>query len=332
MSYILSNKFSKIISVFVFLTLLANASIIIAEEDSNKGYGGMDYAAMTIFAVGKGICDLDSVDSKAEAKINAETAAKADAFRILGETVSGVKVTAQTTLNNYVLQSDSVKTCVNAFVKGARITETKYSEDEGQIIAEVKLEAPISAKGGFADTILPSIIPKIIDETKKETEKNIMPPPSENYRIVSAPKAEEIKVNESVSISNFEVKPAEAIKKTEKKENIEEKISGVIFNTSGLTFNAPMLPEVRNEDFKIVFNIAIAKEIEAKGMFFPYTFDKQKAVSNERIKASPVEIKAVKCQQDVIIISNKDAEKILIIDKENKMLSKGKVLFLIDKK
>ncbi len=352
--------------IFMFLFYISNVF-------SQNNDGGFDYSAMTIFAVGKGICDISEVDSKSEAKLNAERAAIADGYRLLGEIVEGTKVTAQTTVKNYITENDTVKTQIKAFIKGARTLETKYTEDDGQIIAEVKLEAPISGKGGFADIILPSVEQKIIDETRGNPAP---PPPDVIYVVASIPK-EEIKEGKTIEIDNtkFEgdqnvIKEISVNTKTVEKENINKAshtpipeikkettikpepestficgdnnkqntkidtiITGVVFNTSGKNFNnPPLIPEVKNENGERIFDLKIAKEVGAKGLYCPYVRNKSEAPIHEKVKSTPLEIKALSCDDDIVIISNEDAQKLLSIDKNAKILAKGKVIFIIDKK
>lgn len=365
--------------LFVFVILMTMLCMNGYSQDANEKViktgdnGGVKLdtknndIAMTVFAIGKGICDLDEVESKTEAKLNAERAAMADGYRQLAEIVNGLKLTAKTTVENYVTQNDTVKTEVNAFVKNARKVETKYSEDDGQIIAEVKMEAPISSAGFFSNKILPWVEQQIIDETKN----NVAPPPSDDLTPVLIASKPKPKANKTVDIDDIDLKsksdslstddsskqaksdstpePAATHKDKEpvseptpdkskepakpiESDNITIVITGVIFDTKGKEYKEPMLPEVRNEDNKIVFNLAIAKEMKLTGMFYPYAFSNDEAVADKRVKTIPLEIKAVKIVDDIVIISNEDADKLLSINKEAKILSKGKVLFLVDNK
>lgn len=65
----------------------------------------------------------------AQARMMARRAAVADAYRQLAEMVMGVKVDAQTTVRNFVTESDVIKTEVHALIKGAQILSEKELPD-----------------------------------------------------------------------------------------------------------------------------------------------------------------------------------------------------------
>jgi len=88
----------------------------------------------------------------AQARLMAKRAAIADAYRQLAETVQGVQVDAETTVEMAMVQSDSVKLKVNAVVKGAQIVAENFTSDGAY---EVTMELPMfGASGGLAEAVL----------------------------------------------------------------------------------------------------------------------------------------------------------------------------------
>jgi hypothetical protein len=85
-----------------------------------------------------------------QARAMAERAAYIVALRNLLETVKGVRVDADTIVENYMVKSDVIKTRVDGIVKDARIVNTRYMDD-GSV--EVVVVMPI--KGAFLDTLVP---------------------------------------------------------------------------------------------------------------------------------------------------------------------------------
>jgi Tfp pilus assembly protein PilF len=65
----------------------------------------------------------------AKAKLMACRAAQVDGYRQLAEITKGVKVDAQTTVENFVVSSDVIKTKVKAVIQGARIVSKKQQSD-----------------------------------------------------------------------------------------------------------------------------------------------------------------------------------------------------------
>ena len=74
-----------------------------------------------ITAEGFGTPPMGTYGSKAS--IMARRAAIVDAQRNLAEQINGVQVDAETTVENFVISSDLVKTKVSALIKGAMVVE-----------------------------------------------------------------------------------------------------------------------------------------------------------------------------------------------------------------
>lgn len=67
--------------------------------------------------------------SPAQAKALACRAAQVDAYRQLAEIVKGVQVDSQTTVQDFVVQSDEIRTRVHALIQGAQILARKQNPD-----------------------------------------------------------------------------------------------------------------------------------------------------------------------------------------------------------
>lgn len=86
----------------------------------------------------------------AQARAMAERAAYIVALRNLLETVKGVRVDAETVVENYIVKNDVIRTKVDGIVKGARIVNTQYLSD-GSV--EVLVAMPM--RGAFLNAIVP---------------------------------------------------------------------------------------------------------------------------------------------------------------------------------
>ncbi len=73
----------------------------------------------------------------AQAKLMTERAAKVDGYRNLLEQAYGLQVTGATTVRDFVTQSDTVRTQVDAFIRGAKVVDTRFLDDGS---AEVEME------------------------------------------------------------------------------------------------------------------------------------------------------------------------------------------------
>jgi outer membrane protein FlgP len=72
-------------------------------------------------------------------KLMAMRAAEVDAYRKLAELVHGFRVTGNTTVSAFATQSDSVRTYVDSFIRGARIVDIVAIAD-GNFAATVELD------------------------------------------------------------------------------------------------------------------------------------------------------------------------------------------------
>ena len=106
----------------------------------------------TITAEGFGTPPMGTYGSKAS--IMARRAAIVDAQRNLAEQVNGVQVDAETTVENFVVSSDLVKTKVSALIKGAMVIEEQMMPDGAY---RVVMSMPMYGSQGLASAIMPAI-------------------------------------------------------------------------------------------------------------------------------------------------------------------------------
>lgn len=86
----------------------------------------------------------------AQKRLKARLAARSDAYRNLLEIVKGVQVSSETTVNNFVTQSDVIVLRVDGVVRGARQISEKHYEDGTE---EVELALPLFGNGSIASAI-----------------------------------------------------------------------------------------------------------------------------------------------------------------------------------
>jgi len=86
--------------------------------------------------------DAVSEKRKAQNKLLAYRAARADAIRKLAERIRGLKITSETSVRDFVAESDTIDTAMRAFLNGMKeIGRPKYMEDGTcEVLMEVKLQ------------------------------------------------------------------------------------------------------------------------------------------------------------------------------------------------
>jgi hypothetical protein len=95
------------------------------------------WAPVRVTAKGGGAPPPNAVNM-AQARLMAERAAKVDAMRNLLEQAYGVTIKSRTTVKDFITQNDTIKARVNAFIKGAKVIDTKYLSD-GSVEIEMEV-------------------------------------------------------------------------------------------------------------------------------------------------------------------------------------------------
>jgi outer membrane protein FlgP len=84
-----------------------------------------------------------------QVRLMAERAAKDDAYRNLLERVKGVRVEGETTVQDFVAQSDVVRTRVDGILRGARVISSRVMPDKTyEVVLEVRvIDLRVACKG-----------------------------------------------------------------------------------------------------------------------------------------------------------------------------------------
>lgn len=112
----------------------------------------------TVEAIGIGLPPAN-VQNMAQARALSRRAAIVDAYRNLGETIQGVQVNSETTMQQLAISSDVVNTRMSAMIRGARILrELPQPDGSYQIVMAVNLYGPGSVAEIALDATRPAQI------------------------------------------------------------------------------------------------------------------------------------------------------------------------------
>ncbi len=111
--------------------------------------GKVDWTTGVITAVGIGAPPAQPANT-AQARAMAERAAQVVAYRNLLEAIKGVRVDSTTTVENFMVASDVIKTEVSGIIQGATVMDKKYMSD-----GSVEVTVGMKLSGALADALLP---------------------------------------------------------------------------------------------------------------------------------------------------------------------------------
>lgn len=97
------------------------------------------WAPVTIRATGGGAPPERAVNP-AQARLMTERAARLDAYRNLLERAYGVAIRAKSTVRDFILKDDTIRSRVEAYIRGAKVIDTVYKDDGG---VEVEMEVTL---------------------------------------------------------------------------------------------------------------------------------------------------------------------------------------------
>lgn len=164
------NRLMKVFGLLSMVTMLLVASMatVLAAEN-------VDWNKNVIRATGGGVAPAGA-RTMAQARMMARRAAITDAYRQLAEYVGGVNVDSETTVDMAAVQSDIIKTRVQATIRGARIVSEGQTSDGGY---EVTMEVPLF---GVSSSLASAVIDRpAVVESFPEQVPNIQPAPVEPY-------------------------------------------------------------------------------------------------------------------------------------------------------
>lgn len=261
------------------------------------------------------------VTAPAQARLMAERAAKADALRNLLESVKGVRVDAETTVENFTTKSDVVLTRVSGIVKGASVVDKRYLSDgavevtvavnlTGDLLAIMLQELPPPGALMPAPVLPPSgLKPLPPPAPAKPPVMQPLPPPVPPAREVQA------KVEEKLDL---------------KKVNY----SGLIVDARKLGVRPALIPKIYNQKGELVYSRQSVEQQEIVKMgLVGYAKDVDAASRNQRVTADPCVVPGVGAQGEKktdVVISNRDAQVVLTTAPYTGYLKNGRVMIVYD--
>ena len=277
---------------FSFLGFLIAALIICTSYRVDAAALGTDWNSQKITVTGTGVPTPGTYG--AQARISAERAAIADAYRQLAEIVQGVQIDAETTVEMAMVKSDTIKMSVHSVVQGAKIINKNVTSDGA---CEITLELPMFGSGNS--------LAKSVWENRSEYVE-----PSAYIEPFPEPQSQRITASASVTI------------------DVKGGYTGLVIDCRGFYLQPVMSPVIKNAKGQKIYghkNLDYDKVIEY-GMA-SYADSMSQA---QRAGSNPLVVRAVKVDDFDAnpVVSMQDAELILSENKYSNFLEDTAVVFL----
>lgn len=302
------------------LLCLAGSMVFLAASATStfamgNGTGEIDYEVGVVRAQGMGIAPAKAVNV-AQARIMARRAAVVDGWRQLAETVKGVDIDSETTLEMNMVTSDVVRSKMSASIKGARVVE-EHMEPDGAYV--VTMEVPMfGVSGSVAAAAMPK--PEVVEAFPKPV-ADVAP---------AAPVTHSVHVD--VTVNTQESVPA-PVKGSSAAAAPSGKavgnFTGVIVDCRGLGLKPVMSPVIKNANGQPIYGY---KNLDYDGVIANgmagYTSDMNHGVA--RAGAHPLVVKAVSLDNHNgnPVLSVADANRVLIENGATGFLDKTNVVFV----
>jgi hypothetical protein len=280
-----------------------------------------------------------------QARLMAERAAKADALRNLLESIKGVRVDSETTVESYTTKSDRVMTRVSGIVIGARVLETRYLSDgavevtvavnlTGELLAVMLQELPPPTRPMMPPPAIPPMVkptppppkpsPAIPQEKKPLPAPPLPLPPAKEIKEPSPPAAE-TKVSKAPEV------PAKAEEKLDLK---KLEYTGLIIDARKLGLRPALVPKILNEKGELVYSTRSLEQQDLIRMgLVGYAKDVNAASKNQRVTADPYVVPGLTAtgeKKTDVVISDRDAQIILTTAPYTGYLKNGRVMVVYD--
>ncbi len=215
-------------SLIALLVLTFSVTLAVADQESK---GSVNWTGGYVSGIGQGTAK--ATGNKAKDRLHAIRVAEVTAQRALLETINGVKIDSETTVQNLALVDDKIKTRVEGIIKGAQIVSSRYEIVEGSPMATVEMR--ICLTGGYSGC-KGQALTSALDLDRRDIRADIPMEQLSPEKPLCAPKTPVV-----VKTPHKRIAPTY---------DSTRKVTGVVFNLDGRYFERVLLPVIvtKSED------------------------------------------------------------------------------------
>ena len=318
----------------------------------NQGSGQINWTNQYIEVKGAGVAPAGR--PAGQARLMAERAATADAYRNLVEMVNGVQVDAETTVRDFVTESDLIRTRVSGVVKGARrLGKPKFMSDGtveitlrvplfGDLARAIDLQNVVNRQQQRARQMSYYCPPRFASTAQdlswasyqiarcQRKDPNAQPAATPSVQPTARPTAQPVPTPVSVSTPAPTAIPVSG--KSLEAPNPKQRFTGLVVDARGLGLSPSMSPTVRAPQSQVYvgnFELDIDRVISEGIVLYYSSLDK--ALKSPRAGAHPIIVKAVQTDKHRVdfILKAEDADAIQAYDKRDQFLKNLQVVAIL---
>jgi hypothetical protein len=296
------------------IVMLAMVAAPVLSQDVNQQIGtsgAVDWTSQTLRATGIGSPNPNMPETAQRA--GAIEAAKRVALRNMLETIQGMNLDSETTVRNYMMESDVITTRVKGVARNFTVVDTKYMST-GDI--EVTVEMPMT--GALLDALLPQSMGGAL---------GLVPSAQGVCPMCGQPWPAGKPVPAGVSLQN-----AGAATTTTQPQG--GAFTGLIIDAKGLGLRPAMSPKVLDESGQEIYGSKfVSREWAVQIGMVGYDKDVNRARSNDRVTNNPLVVKALKLAGENkadVVVAAASAAQIRNAAASQNFLDKCKVMFIVD--
>jgi hypothetical protein len=278
--------------------------------------GEVNWQSGVITAVGIGAPPANAVNM-AQARALARRAAIVVARRNLLEIVKGVRIDSETTVKEYMVTSDIIRTSISGYLQNSQILDVAYMSD-----GSVEATVGVSLRGGLAQIVIPKTMPFKIEEPQAIAEPEVTLPAPAPESVPSEPAP-----SETIPALPAPAEPAPS-------PTPEQIITGLVVDASGSGARPAMSPKIYDEQGTEIYGSAlVSREYAIQQGMAGYAKDIEKAKARPRVTDKPLVVKALSAKgkgMSDLVISNADANKLRELAENQNFLEKCRVMIVLN--
>ncbi len=274
--------------------------------------GAIDWLSGEVTAKGIGAPPAKAVNA-AQARAMALRAATVIARRNLLELLRGVQIDSATTVQNFMVNDDTVVSRVQGHLEQARITDTAYMSD-----GSVEVTVQVNLRGKLSQTLLPQ------QASQQQTAAAAPPSPQQGPQQL-----------QPVSVPPKPSRPAIPDgSETSVAPRAFGGVTGLVVDARGLGARPAMSPRILDEDGREVYGSSfVGREYAIQQGMAGYAKNPAQASASDRVAGNPLQVKARSVSGQAktdIVVSNEDAERIRQVAANSEVLQQCRVMIVLD--